>query len=122
MCKCDEQGDILYLGRIDFQTKIQVFRVELSEIEFHAKTFLVKRNLVAIAFPDLVGNTEVGLVIESDEFDHSPLIDYMKLKMPIYMIPKLIVFSKEFPLNTNGKTDRKKLGLLFQNNLTETVN
>ena len=34
LCKCDEQGDILYLGRIDFQTKIQGFRVELSEIEF----------------------------------------------------------------------------------------
>ena len=121
LCKCDEQGDILYLGRIDFQTKIQGFRVELSEIEFHAKTFLGKSNLVAIAFPDLVGNTEVGLVIESDEFDHSPLIDYMKSKMPIYMIPKLIVFSKEFPLNTNGKTDRKQLGLLFMDNLTEKV-
>ena len=37
------------------------------------------------------------------------------------MIPKLIVFSKEFPLNTNGKTDRKKLGLLFKDNLTEKV-
>lgn len=122
LCQCDVQGDMLYVGRMDFQTKIQGFRVELSEIEFHARAFLWNKNLAAIAYADLIGNNEVGLVVESDEFDSTPLLDYLKAKMPVYMIPKAVVFSKAFPLNTNGKTDRKKLALLFRQTETESVN
>jgi len=118
LCICDEQGDLLYLGRIDFQTKIQGFRVELSEIEFHAKTFLGKKNLVAIAFTDLIGNTEVGLAIESNEFNIDSLVDYLKFKLPVYMIPKSIIFSNGFPLNINGKVDRKELEKLLKNNFS----
>jgi D-alanine--poly(phosphoribitol) ligase subunit 1 len=115
LCQCDEAGDIIYLGRIDFQTKIQGFRVELSEIEFHVKAFLEKINVVAIAYTDTIGNTEIGLAIESKDFDTAALQEYMKTKMPAYMIPRQIVFAPVFPLNTNGKTDRKVLGLLFKN-------
>jgi D-alanine--poly(phosphoribitol) ligase subunit 1 len=64
LCKADADGDILYLGRIDFQTKIQGFRVELSEIEFHVKAFLDKINVVAITLTDAIGNAELALVIE----------------------------------------------------------
>jgi acyl-CoA synthetase (AMP-forming)/AMP-acid ligase II len=116
LCVCDEEGDLLYIGRMDFQTKIQGFRVELSEIEFHAKAFLEKKiNVLALAFPDAIGNTEIGLAIESKEFDITTLRDYFKLKMPAYMIPKQILFIESFPLNTNGKTDRKKLEQLYKN-------
>lgn len=113
LCIVDEQGDILYLGRIDFQTKIQGFRVELSEIEFYAKSFIGKRNVVALGITDAIGNTEIGLVIESAPFDTDSVMDGLKSKLPVYMIPKQIKFIDEFPLNSNGKTDRKKLGLLF---------
>lgn len=115
LCKADEEGDLLYLGRIDFQTKIQGFRVELSEIEFHVKTFLEKINVVCVALIDAIGNTELGLVIESGEFNVEALQAYMKEKMPAYMIPKLIRFVPVFPLNANGKTDRKKLESVFKN-------
>lgn len=114
LCKMDEQGDILYLGRIDFQAKIQGFRVELSEIEFHVKTFLEKINAVAVTLTDAVGNTELGMVIESKPFDLSALNAYMKEKMPWYMVPKWIQFVEVFPLNSNGKIDRKKLQQEFK--------
>jgi amino acid adenylation domain-containing protein len=113
LCQADADGDLLYLGRLDFQTKIQGFRVELSEIEFHVKTFLEKINVVAVTLVDPIGNTELGLVIESAPFNVDALQEYMKTKMPSYMIPKHIKFIDMFPLNSNGKTDRKKLGLLF---------
>ena len=45
LCKIDEFGDLLYLGRMDFQIKIQGYRVELSEIEYYAKEFLSKINV-----------------------------------------------------------------------------
>ena len=114
LCIADEEGDVLYLGRIDFQTKIQGFRVELSEIEFHVKAFLEKINVVAVTLIDHIGNTELGLVIESKQFDTEPLLTHMKEKMPAYMIPKLIKFTPVFPLNSNGKTDRKLLQQTFK--------
>ncbi len=109
LCLADEAGDIMYLGRVDSQIKVQGFRVELSEIEFFAKEYLKKINAVAIAFTNQIHNTEIGMVIESDEFDTKELISYMKTKMPVYMIPTQMRFEKSFPLNTNGKIDRKVL-------------
>lgn len=113
LCVEDTEGDILYLGRIDFQTQIQGFRVELSEVEFHVKAYLNKVNAVAIAFTNKIGNTEIGLVIESNDIYIQGLNDYLKEKMPSYMIPTQTKFVKTFPLNANGKTDRKILKQLF---------
>jgi D-alanine--poly(phosphoribitol) ligase subunit 1 len=113
VCHFDEDGDILYAGRSDHQVKIQGFRIELSEIEYHVKTFLKKTNAVATAIQDNGGNTVIGLVLESKEIDPHPLLEYMKLKVPSYMIPKEMKFLEEFPLNTNGKIDRNKLKQLF---------
>ncbi len=113
LCCADKDGDVLYLGRIDFQAKIQGFRVELSEIEFHAKSALNKLNVVALAFTNSISNTEVGLVIESKPIDTKQLLENLNEKLPKYMIPTQIKFIEGFPLNTNGKTDRKKLTELF---------
>ncbi len=61
-------------------------------------------------FPEnKIGNTEIAMVFESAEFDTKELLDYLKIKMPSYMIPTQLKFVKEFPLNNNGKTDRKIL-------------
>ncbi len=116
LCLADAEGDIMYLGRIDSQIKVQGFRVELSEIEFFAKEFLQKINVIALAFTNKINNTEIGLVLETGQaFDTREMINYMKTKMPGYMIPTQIKFANIFPLNTNGKIDRKELSLLFQN-------
>jgi D-alanine--poly(phosphoribitol) ligase subunit 1 len=112
-CFMDEDGDIFYLGRLDFQAKIQGFRVELSEIEYYATAFLNKTNTVALAVINKFGNTDIGLVIESDEFETKKLTDYLKTKMPTYMVPAHIKFVNEFPLSPNGKTDRKALAETF---------
>lgn len=113
LCYTDDEGDFYYLGRLDYQIKIQGFRVELSEIEFHCKAYLNKLNVVAIAFTDKKGNTDIGLAIESNTIDTSGLVEYMKLRIPSYMIPSQIRFIKPFPLNVNGKTDRKVLTQIY---------
>lgn len=114
LCRCDEDGDIEYLGRIDFQIKIQGFRVELSEIEFYAKTFLEKINVAAVACTDPIGNTLIGLAIEAAEFETKPLEQFLETKLPAYMIPRELLFKQVFPLNSNGKTDRNELKRLIQ--------
>lgn len=112
-CHIDKTGDIFYSGRLDFQIKIQGFRVELAEIEFQSKVFLDKLNVIAIAFENRIGNTEIGLVIEADDFEIGMLTQHLMEKLPAYMIPKQIIFEKSFPLNVNGKTDRKELKKRF---------
>lgn len=109
LCYKDEDGDIMYSGRLDHQAKIQGFRVELGEIEFHAKEFLGDKNVVCIAYDNKEGLTEIAMFIEAEEFDSDEMVAFMRTKMPAYMIPKRIVFEQSFPLNSNGKLDRNVL-------------
>jgi acyl-coenzyme A synthetase/AMP-(fatty) acid ligase len=106
LCYKDEDGDIMYAGRIDFQVKIQGYRIELGEIEFHARGYLQGKNAIAIAFENKTGNTEIGLFVEGKLDNINVLSDYLKSKLPYYMIPTKIIVKEVFPLNTNGKVDR----------------
>lgn len=110
MCYWDESGNILYCGRIDQQAKIQGFRVELGEIEFHARAFYNKEyRVVAIAFDNAQGLTEIALFVESTELDTTKLLEYLRSKMPHYMIPSRIIYLSQFPLNKSEKIDRNQL-------------
>lgn len=109
LCYYDEDGDIMYSGRKDFQAKIQGFRVELGEIEFHAREILEDMGVVCVAFENGQKLTEIAMFIESEEFDTTDLLAKMREKMPPYMIPTRILFEQKFPLNINGKIDRKSL-------------
>ena len=113
LCSFDVSGNIIYLGRIDFQTKINGYRVELCEIEHHAKSFLEKINVIAIEFTGKTKNSEIGIAIESTKFDYRSLLEYLKIKMPNYMIPSKLIFLEKFPLNSNQKIDRKEIKSLF---------
>ena len=114
MCYKDEDGDFMYSGRLDHQAKIQGFRVELGEIEFHAKMFLKDRNVACLAFDNKDGLTEIAMFIEAEQFDPEELITYMRTKMPAYMIPARILYVPVFPLNTNDKTDKVRLKAMIQ--------
>ena len=110
LCYWHESGNIMYSGRIDQQAKIQGFRVELGEIEYHARQFYNnERRVVAIAFQNIQNLTEIALFVESQEEETKPLVDYMRSKMPNYMIPTKILFEPTFPLNKSEKIDRTKL-------------
>ena len=114
LCILRENGNMDYVGRKDFQVKIQGFRVELSEIEYHAKIAIQDSAvLIALAIENTAGNFEIALVFESDEFEITQAKEYMKSKMPSYMIPTQYYFIKNFPLNINGKIDRKKIKSLI---------
>ena len=110
LCYWEETGDIMYSGRIDQQAKIQGFRVELGEIEHHAREFYNKEyRVVAIAFDNAQKLTEIALFIESAEQDAQALLTYLRSKMPHYMIPSRIIFEPAFPLNKSEKIDRNTL-------------
>lgn len=113
LCYFDADSDIMYSGRLDFQAKIQGYRVELGEIEFHAREYLKGNNVIAVAFANASGNTEIALFIEGHDMPLEELTNYLRSKMPPYMIPTCWKFVLEFPLNANGKIDRNQLRALL---------
>lgn len=109
LCYKDEDGDIMYSGRLDHQAKIQGFRVEMGEIEFHAREFLGGKNVVCLAFDNKEALTEIAMFIESKEFNPDEMLAYMRTKMPSYMIPTRLYYVPVFPLNSNDKVDKVNL-------------
>ena len=109
LCRKDDDTDLLYIGRIDFQAKVQGYRIELSEIEFYSKKIISTVNLVAVIITNKLRNTEVALAIESTSFDTDDFVTKLKSHLPIYMVPSKILFYNTLPLNVNGKIDRKRI-------------
>ena len=116
LCYADEDGDIQYVGRLDFQTKINGFRVELSEIEHYASEALNNENTcICVAFTNSITTTEIGLVIDSKKpIDEASVLAYISNHLPFYEVPTQVKVLAQLPLNLNGKIDRKKIKQLFE--------
>jgi acyl-coenzyme A synthetase/AMP-(fatty) acid ligase len=106
---------LTYLGRIDFQIKIQGYRVELGEIEAAAREEAKVDVAIAVGWP-LTSSGADGVVvfIGADEADTQAILDRMKTRLPAYMVPSQIRCIQEWPLNSNGKVDRKVLTQIVQ--------
>jgi D-alanine--poly(phosphoribitol) ligase subunit 1 len=105
----DPEGELLYIGRVDNQVQIQGFRVEMGEIESHARNFPNAGQLAAIAVPNDLGNMQVYLVMENFNASVDDLKEFLKDKLPSYMWPARIISVAEFPKTVGGKIDRKAL-------------
>ncbi len=105
----DAHGNFMYCGRVDHQVKIQGFRVELSEIEFHLRKITGIANVVALDISAANGISQVYAVFEGEKSDTGMMMEELKTKLPVYMIPSQVYFVPSFPLNANGKIDRNAL-------------
>ncbi|EJS62880.1 amino acid adenylation domain-containing protein [Bacillus cereus BAG2X1-1] len=103
-------GSIEFLGRLDHQIKVRGHRIELGEIE----SILLKHNkvdkciLVSHVNEDNQ-NSIVAYMTTNEELDISDVKSYLRNHLLESMIPEHLVILDEFPLNSNGKIDRKKL-------------
>lgn len=69
---------------------------------------------MAIAFQNAQNLTEIALFVESQQEDTKQLVEYLRSKMPSYMIPTRILFEPAFPLNKSEKVDRNELKMKLQ--------
>ncbi|MGA9380778.1 MAG: amino acid adenylation domain-containing protein, partial [Phormidium sp.] len=105
-------GNIEYLGRIDNQVKIRGFRIELGEIEAILIQHPQVQSSVVIARVDNSREKRLVAYLVSDSEvtpTTSELREYLKAKLPEYMIPSAFVFLLTLPLTPNGKIDRRAL-------------
>jgi amino acid adenylation domain-containing protein len=105
-----DDGNIEFLGRADFQVKIRGFRVELGEIEAVLETHPGVAQAVVLAHETNGEKRLAGYVIASRPQPSSrELGQYLKDRLPEYMVPADFVFLESMPLTPNGKVDRRAL-------------
>jgi len=102
-----EDGNLEFFGRADNQIKIRGFRVELGEIEAALLQHEGVRNCAVLMKTGVSGKRLVTYI--SGEASADELKDYLKTKLPEYMVPSVYVILSELPLSTNGKVDRRAL-------------
>jgi len=110
--RCNEAGQLEYLGRLDHQVKIRGHRIETGEIEAVLAEHTQVRQAVVMAQADAGGRhqlvawvvTEPGVEVSSSE-----LRRHLSVHLPEYMIPAVFIPMAEFRLTPNGKVDRKAL-------------
>ncbi|MBN3897944.1 MAG: amino acid adenylation domain-containing protein [Nostoc sp. NOS(2021)] len=114
-------GNLEFLDRIDTQVKIRGFRIELGEIETVLNQHSSIKQVVVIARENEPGNKSLVayLVAKDNPPTPSSLRNFLKTKLPDYMIPTAFVFLEAFPLTPNGKINRRALPVpdAFQRNL-----
>jgi amino acid adenylation domain-containing protein len=104
----DNDGDNYFLQRKDFEFKIRGYRVEEEEINNVLRKITNISNVISLPYNGKIGAPEgVASFIESnDPLDEFAIISECKKLLPDYMIPNKIYVITEFPINSNGKTDR----------------
>jgi acyl-CoA synthetase (AMP-forming)/AMP-acid ligase II/acyl carrier protein len=103
-------GNMEFLGRKDFQVKIRGFRVELGEIEQVLIKFPGIHTALVNAIQDNSKNKLLVAYYQGDEqYTKAALSSFLSQHLPDYMIPSFFISLDVFPLNTNGKIDRKAL-------------
>jgi amino acid adenylation domain-containing protein len=106
---------LVYLGRVDNQIKIQGYRVELGEVEAILRKAAEVDTAIAVGYPRNAGGAD-GIVafISKPDADLQALREEVSERLPAYMHPSEIRHVDDFPLNANGKVDRKALLALLE--------
>jgi amino acid adenylation domain-containing protein len=105
----DNEGDYYYCERIDNQVQIQGYRVELGELEHHARKITKLTHVVALAKKSKTNTNQLFLFLENYKDSIEQLKTELAQKVPNYMVPQQIITPPSFPLTTSGKIDRNQL-------------
>jgi len=101
------ENKIIFRGRTDEQLKIRGYRIEPAEIERSLLQFAgVRQALVTVTLRE---GEKYLVAYYSAEHEIFSLKEYLLTILPAYMVPVYYVHLFTFPLNTNGKIDRKLL-------------
>ncbi|HEY9664968.1 MAG TPA: non-ribosomal peptide synthetase, partial [Allocoleopsis sp.] len=105
-------GTLECLGRFDHQVKLRGFRIELGEIEAVLTQHDAIQTAAVIAHAEDPNHPQLVayVVLHPDQAATSQeLRQYLKQKLPAYMVPTIFVVLDQLPLTPNGKLDRRAL-------------
>ena len=109
-------GNIEFLGRLDYQVKVRGFRIELGEIESVLLEIPSIKQVVVTVIERKPGDMRLVAFIvaaHGPAFDQTAARTYARIKLPDYMVPQHFVVLEALPLTPTNKIDRKKLPEFF---------
>lgn len=106
----DEDGNLLYHDRLDFQIKRLGYRIELGEIEAAAGRI---DGLESCACIYDHGKQMILFLYTGKELEKKTISRQLGERIPRYMMPNKYILLEEMPRNANGKIDRKRLKELY---------
>ncbi|ORX39533.1 acetyl-CoA synthetase-like protein [Piromyces finnis] len=109
--KWNKEGEVICLGRNDNQIKIRGQRLKIQEIENVIKEIKAIEYVVVIVKEKQNGEKYlIAYYMSNGEEDLSNEIKtYLKMKLPLYMVPSFYIRIKEIPVTVNGKLNKKEL-------------
>ena len=105
-------GELEFLGRVDRQIKLRGYRIELGGIEAVIGDYPAIRQAVVTPHGAKLDERQLVAYLISDVASGdlvSPLQEYLRERLPRYMIPNAFVVLDELPLTTRGKVDYSAL-------------
>ncbi|HEX5223219.1 MAG TPA: amino acid adenylation domain-containing protein, partial [Verrucomicrobiae bacterium] len=105
-------GNLEFLGRMDHQVKIRGFRIELGEIESALRQHPEIAEAIALAQEGHGEDKQLVAYLVVRPASHlsvGTLREFLRGRLPEYMVPAHIIFLEAMPLTPNGKVDRKSL-------------
>ncbi|MEM8908613.1 MAG: condensation domain-containing protein, partial [Bacteroidota bacterium] len=103
-------GEIEYLGRLDNQVKVRGYRIELGEIEsILSECSGVRQGAVAVKLDRNKNKKLIAYIVPEGAFDRTAIQQYLKSRLPDYMLPSFLIAIEKIPLTPNGKLDRRAL-------------
>jgi amino acid adenylation domain-containing protein len=108
LARYNADGQLEYLGRIDFQVKLRGYRIELGEIESRAAQFPGIQQVVAVVYK---GQTLClyYTVFDGKTVENEKLKAFLAETLTDYMVPTAYMQLDDMPLTPNGKVNRKAL-------------
>ena len=120
--RIDPEFGLRFLGRLDRQAKIAGHRIELQEVEavLHRAA---NANAAAIAWPlgaDGLARGIVGFVGQTGR-SGAAILDACRRTLPPYAVPSAIHRVEDWPLNSSGKTDHRRLRQILETSPCQTT-
>lgn len=109
--KYNEQGELEFVSRKDFQIKHNGNRIEMGEIEVAVNSIPNVTNAACIFDQP---NDKLVLYYTTSDRHELDIINLVKEKIPVYMFPNVITMLSEMPYNMNGKIDRIELKRMYE--------
>lgn len=108
------EGELIFIGRNDFQVKVRGIRVEIGEIEKSLEAMALVKHAVVHPKKDSAGNESlIAYVIaetnQNIDKQTADILTALGAKLPAFMVPDAVLILDTFPLMVNQKVDREKL-------------
>src|SRR6185437_1881836 len=105
-------GTLEFLGRVDEQVKLNGFRIEPGEIESVLAEFAGIQQARVVVREDAPGEKRLVayvIVHSNQKAMEDEVREFLRARLPDYMVPRAVMQLPRLPLTPNGKLDRRLL-------------